>query len=147
MPIAMNSTDLRRYALAGAEARLLEIAREAAAIYRAFPELRDAQPVSVPTGSRRTPDIENGPRSLKRKRMSAARRKAVGERMRKYWAERRRAQGTARRGAARGAAARPGAAKAVRKGGKRGTPSADSRKRMSEAQKARRAKEQAAATA
>jgi hypothetical protein len=142
----MKSTDLRRYALAGAEARLLEIAREAAAIYRAFPELRDAQPVSAQTGSR-TPDIENGPRTLKRKRMSAARRKAVGERMRKYWAERRRAEGTTRRGAASGAASKPAAAKRARKSGKRSTQSAASRTRMSQAQKAHPAKEQAAATA
>ena len=73
--------DLRKYAVLGAEARLLQLAEEAAAIYRAFPELRDRE-VTQPSGA-----TSNG-RQVGRS-MSAAQRKAVGARMRKYWAGRR----------------------------------------------------------
>ena len=43
-PIMTNqsfSSDIRRYALAGAQARLAEISLEVEAIRRAFPELRE----------------------------------------------------------------------------------------------------------
>jgi len=76
--------DLRKYAVLGAEARLLQLAEEAAAIYRAFPELRDRE-VTEPSGA-----TSNGGQVGRRRRsMSAAQRKAVGARMRKYWAGRR----------------------------------------------------------
>ena len=75
--------DLRKYAVLGAEARLLQLAQEAAAIYRAFPELRDRS-ASSSASSSRTPKAATHRRS-----MSAAQRKAVGERMKAYWAKRR----------------------------------------------------------
>jgi hypothetical protein len=87
------SSDIRRYAVAGAQARLTEIAQEAEAIRRVFPELRESR------GARRRadvaeqePDGESGTPARGRRRrstMTAAQRKAVGERMKKYWAKRR----------------------------------------------------------
>ena len=40
MTDTLNDSEFRRYALLGAEARLLQIDKEAASIYQAFPELR-----------------------------------------------------------------------------------------------------------
>ena len=40
MTDTLNDSEFRRYALIGAEARLLQIDKEAASIYQAFPELR-----------------------------------------------------------------------------------------------------------
>jgi hypothetical protein len=92
----MAPIDLRVWAVKGAEQRLLEIAEEARAIFRTFPELRgqgrgfDLQPAVADGAPRNT--RRGRPRSP-RKGMSAAARKAVGARMKKYWAERRKAAG------------------------------------------------------
>ncbi len=88
----MPTIDMRAYARRGAEARLAELNAEMADIYRAFPALRKE--------AHDPPFIRRGPKALridggtaaggrKRKGMTAAQRKAVGERMKKYWAERR----------------------------------------------------------
>jgi len=83
---------LRRLASLGATRRLQELQDEANELTREFPELRgdnaspgrrvstSAQPAAVATTKR------------KRRKMTAAQRKAVGERMKKYWAERRKAK-------------------------------------------------------
>jgi hypothetical protein len=79
--------DLRNYARRGAETRIAELNEELQAIFNAFPELRagraqrSSRAATAPGG---TPP--KGAR--KRRRMSAAQRKAVGERMKKYWAAR-----------------------------------------------------------
>jgi hypothetical protein len=76
----LNRNDLKNLARLGARARLEELHQEEAAIRRAFPDLsskRGAQPAATGGGRRR------------RRRMSAAARKAVSDRMTKYWAERR----------------------------------------------------------
>jgi type II secretory pathway component PulM len=78
-----KSFDLKSYARRGAEVRLTELKEEMSAIYGAFPDLRSSR-ATAPNG-----DSSPAPR---RRRMSAAQRKAVGERMRKYWAERRKAK-------------------------------------------------------
>ena len=83
----LNREELQRLARLGAKARLDELEREEAAIRRAFPDLfrggrgrRAAAPASkVP--------------ARRRKGMSAAARKAVSDRMKKYWAERRKGKG------------------------------------------------------
>jgi hypothetical protein len=77
--MALTKQEFARLARAGAQARLDELEHEREAILRAFPDLGRATPVA-PT-----------PLRVKRKRpqMTDAQRKAVGERMRKYWAERR----------------------------------------------------------
>jgi hypothetical protein len=84
--------DLKSYARRGAEARIAELNEELAAIYITFPELRKGagQRGRRAGSARTTPTPEAGPkRARKRRKMSAAQRKAVGERMRKYWAARR----------------------------------------------------------
>jgi hypothetical protein len=79
--------DMRAYARQGAQARAAELEAELASIYRAFPDLRTAQRTSGRSNSM------PGAKSVRRRRtpMSAAQRKAVSARMKKYWAARRKA--------------------------------------------------------
>ena len=74
-----------RLARLGASARLDEIRREEAAIRAAYPELFGAR--------RGRPAATAGGGGRKRRGMSAAARKAVSERMRRYWADRRKKEG------------------------------------------------------
>jgi len=125
-----DSAQLRQWAARGAEQRLLEIAAEAAAIYKAFPELRDrSEKASSPV----TTAVAAKAGRRGRSNMSAAQRKAVSERMRKYWAGRRESAGSAKAGGA----ARP--ARTAAAGRARGPRkmSAAARKRISDAQKKR----------
>lgn len=89
--------DMKALARAGAEARIRELREEIADIEQAFPELRggSARRVAVKRGQQRPGEAASeGPvRTRKRRGMSAAQRKAVGERMKKYWAERKKQQG------------------------------------------------------
>jgi hypothetical protein len=79
---------MRRFARLGAIARLAQLRQEEASIRGEFPEL-------FGRGRRETasaePDAGSAPRRA-RPAMSAASRKAVSVRMRKYWAERRKAK-------------------------------------------------------
>ncbi|MEW6321552.1 MAG: hypothetical protein AB1635_10740 [Acidobacteriota bacterium] len=70
----------------GAERRLEEIRREEAAIRAAFPDLFDARRGAKASAS--APARRRAGRSP----MSPAARKAVSERMKKYWANRRKAK-------------------------------------------------------
>jgi phage portal protein BeeE len=84
----LNQEQLRRLARLGAMARLEQLKQEEAAIRGEFPELfgrgRQAQQANgAVTSSRRR----------RRRAMSAAARKAVSQRLRKYWADRRKAKG------------------------------------------------------
>jgi hypothetical protein len=82
---------VNKYARLGAEARAAELSAELAAIYRAFPGLRGrggragasetATATAAVTGTRR-----------RRKPMTAAQKRAVSIRMKKYWAGRRKAK-------------------------------------------------------
>lgn len=83
----MAKFDLKEYARLGAEARVAELNAELAEIYRAFPNLRTRgrQSAAAPGGVVRAS-------SRRRKPMTAAQRKAVSARMKKYWAGRRKAQ-------------------------------------------------------
>ena len=91
----MEKIDLRRYAVKGAEQRLLEIAEEAARIFAAFPELRargrgfDAVGRS---GASEVPTASARPTRRKRK-MSAAARKRISQAQKKRWAKLKKAQG------------------------------------------------------
>ncbi len=81
----LSTERLRELARTGAEHALNQLRAEIIAIERAFPELaltrgRRAIRRSVKEATQRT------------RRMSAAARKAVSERMKKYWAERRKAK-------------------------------------------------------
>ena len=83
--------ELRELALAGARAKLITLRTEIASLVRMFPEL------SRGSQARSTGDAEDGARTRRRKPgrkrpMSAEERKAVSERMRKYWAARRAAK-------------------------------------------------------
>jgi hypothetical protein len=156
-PIMTNqslASDIRRYAIVGAKARVAEITQELDAIRRAFPELRE----NGSSGARTRRSAVTGgdepttPASRRRSTMSAAQRKAVGERMKKYWAARR--AGTATVAAAAVEASGTPKAKVARaaKGPKRGTAkrgprkmSAAARKRISQAQKKRWAAKRKAA--
>jgi hypothetical protein len=75
--------DLKEYARRGAEARISELTQELAAIYRAFPGLR--------RGAAPAPRAETGGAIRRRKPMTAAQKREVSRRMKKYWAERRKA--------------------------------------------------------
>ena len=83
----LNTEQLRRLARLGAIARLEQLKQEEAAIRAEFPELfgRGRRGAAA-----EAPSVSGGRR---RKKMSAAARKAVSARMRKYWAERRKARG------------------------------------------------------
>jgi hypothetical protein len=84
---------MKALARRGAEARVQELSDELESIYRMFPDLRGQ------TRARRgrpaaanQPDSAPPARRRKRSPMTAAQRKAVGERMKKYWAERKKSQ-------------------------------------------------------
>ena len=81
----LNQEQMRRLARLGAQARLEELRDEEAAIRSAFPDL---------FGRGRREQVRNKRVATGRKRrpMSAAARKAVSARMRKYWAERRKSK-------------------------------------------------------
>jgi hypothetical protein len=138
MATQQSDLDLRRYAVVGAEARLLQMAQEAEAIYRAFPELRVGRGQlarTTPTNGNASP---SGAQRRRRSKMSPAQRQAVSERMKKYWAGKR---GTAE--APKATEPKQTAAGQATSSSRRGRPrkmSAAARKRISRAQKARWAK-------
>jgi hypothetical protein len=100
----LTRDELRRLARLGAQTRIEELSREIAAIRAAFPDIaeggasrggrrgrkrgRAAKADSPDTGAKR-----KGRKARRRRApMSAAKRRAVSERMKKYWAERRKAK-------------------------------------------------------
>jgi hypothetical protein len=82
----LSTERLRELARTGAEQSLKRLRAEIATIERTFPEL------SKPRGRRR---LKRAVRKRTR-RMSAAARKAVSRRMKRYWAERRKARAKAK---------------------------------------------------
>jgi len=84
----LTAGKLKEFARKGAEHALQELRAEITAIERAFPELgRGGQAVR-----------QSVAKATKRARtMSAAARKAVSQRMKKYWAERRKAKAKMKR--------------------------------------------------
>lgn len=90
----LSKDDLRRFARLGAMRRLEDIRREEAAIRAAFPELfegsaprRASAPATPAKAAKKAAKA-----ARKRSNMSPAMRKAVSERMKKYWAGRRKAK-------------------------------------------------------
>jgi hypothetical protein len=79
----LNQARLREFALVGALARLEELRKEEAQLRAQFPELFRGRAAPARKAAKRT-----------RKPMSAAQRKAVSERMRKYWADQRKKKAT-----------------------------------------------------
>jgi len=101
----LNQEQLRRLARLGAVARLEQIRAEEQAIRAEFPELfggaRGAQrgrpgrrpgAAQASEGTARSAGAGARKGGRRRKRMSPDARKAVSERMRKYWADRRKAK-------------------------------------------------------
>jgi hypothetical protein len=80
------SVELRQLALVGARARLQELQGEIAALVSAFPEIGRAGTRSVATTLKRRKPGRKTP-------MTAAERKEVSERMKRYWASRRAGKG------------------------------------------------------
>ena len=76
------SAELRRLAFVGARARLQELQGEIAALVSAFPEIGRAGARPVGTSIKRRKPGRKTP-------MTAAERKEVSERMKRYWASRR----------------------------------------------------------
>ena len=140
----LENAQVRQWAVKGAEQRLLEIAAEAAAIYQTFPELRERGGNQAGKRGADAATAPAGGSGRGRANMSAAQRKAVSERMRKYWAARRAGtvggtpSGAAKRGRG-GAGAAKGEGAPAAAGGRRGPRkmSAAARKRISDAQKKR----------
>lgn len=93
----LSKDDMRRFARLGAMRRLEDIRTEEAAIRAAFPELfsgarpaaRGTKAASAPTAPGKAASAK---KARKRSTMSPAMRKAVSERMKKYWAGRRKAK-------------------------------------------------------
>src|SRR5262249_4925424 len=89
----------RDYARIGAQLRASELQQEINEIFKAFPELRKKGASAHPNGARASAAADSARSTQaatpKRRRTppkwSAAARKAVSLRMKKYWAERRRA--------------------------------------------------------
>ena len=87
----LSREQMDRLTRRGALAVLEELEREAAAIRRAFPGLATGRgPRGRSAASTAAASVETPRR--RRPGMSAAGRKAVSERMKKYWAERRKAK-------------------------------------------------------
>jgi hypothetical protein len=82
----MASVELRQLALVGARARLQELQGEIAALVRAFPEIGRAGARTAATSIKRRKPGRKTP-------MTAAERKEVSERMKRYWASRRAGKG------------------------------------------------------
>ena len=92
MAAELSRDDMRRLARLGAMRRLEEIRREEAAIRAAFPELFGKATAAASAVGGTTPSTRVGGPRVRARKMSAAGRKAVSDRMKKYWAERRKAK-------------------------------------------------------
>ena len=92
MASELSSDQLRRLARLGAATRLEELRKEEAAIRRSFPEIGQV----MRRGPGRPAKAASAAPARRRPKMSAAGRKAVSVRMKKYWADRRKAKASAR---------------------------------------------------
>jgi len=91
--MAKHSTNILAWARQGAEARWNEVQAEMASLRNAFPDLasvsRSARRTTAKSARRIAAAVEP---KRKRSKMTAAQRKAVSARMKKYWAARRKAK-------------------------------------------------------
>ena len=76
--------DMKSLAREGAKARLWQLETETSELLRAFPDLRDGE---------RPPSSSQGGTRRGRREMTAAERRSVSVRMKKYWAGRRKKNG------------------------------------------------------
>jgi hypothetical protein len=90
MPNGLNREQLQRLARLGAHARLAELEAERQAILKAFPGLAaQAGKVGAAEPAAASGAGPSPARAPRRRKRSAAQRKAQSERMKKIWAERR----------------------------------------------------------
>jgi hypothetical protein len=91
MANTLSRVEVKQLALIGAQSRLDALNAEIASIVRAFPELsRGRAKATAAVVGNDTPRKGRGGRSRKRNwNMSDAQKRAVSERMKKYWAGRR----------------------------------------------------------
>ena len=92
-----QGNNLRRYAVVGAEQRLLELAEEAAGIFAMFPELRAPGRGFMAGGQgRRGRRAAAGaaPRRRRRRKMSAEARKRISDAQKARWARQKAAGGS-----------------------------------------------------
>jgi hypothetical protein len=90
--MAKHSSHILEMARKGAQHRYEELKAEIAALVKVFPHLRYGSAVSPSM-----PDAVEETKPSRRRKMSAAARKATSQRMKKYWAARRKAKHKARR--------------------------------------------------
>ena len=90
----MTRLDMKALAQFGAAARVAELTSELAAIHRAFPALRRGRQQKVMAPANADADAASR-RRRQRKPMSAAQKRIVGARMKKYWAAWRKQHGKA----------------------------------------------------
>lgn len=93
--MAKSSALIGQYARMGAQIRLAELRAEIADIERTFPDLAPRRGLGRRPAVANSDDGQTQPVARKRrarKPVTAAQRKAVGERMKKYWAARRKAE-------------------------------------------------------
>jgi len=87
--MAKHSNDILTWARHGAEVRWNELQSELASLVKTCPHLRSLTRTTrrtVGAAARTVADTVDPPKRRRRRKMTAAQRKAVGERMRKYWA-------------------------------------------------------------
>jgi hypothetical protein len=91
MANTLSRNEVKRLALIGAQSRLESLRAEISTILRAFPELGRGGAVSNVASRTEAPQRGRGGRGRKRRNwsMSDAQKRAVSERMKKYWAGRR----------------------------------------------------------
>jgi hypothetical protein len=94
----MTQDDMRRWAAIGAEQRLVQLAEEAAAIYAAFPELRDRKQrlrlnalTGTASSSGRSEASAAMARPRRRRRLSPEARKRISDAQKARWARHRKA--------------------------------------------------------
>jgi hypothetical protein len=95
MARGLSSTEFHKLARMGAAARLAELEREMASLRKVFPGLKAASSDASPAAAAPALPARLTARASKRGRkkpMSAAERKAVSERMKRYWADRRKSK-------------------------------------------------------
>jgi hypothetical protein len=92
MANTLSRVEVKRLALIGAQSRLETLNAEIASIVRAFPELSRGRAAASAAVGNDTPRKGRGGRK-RNWNMSEAQKRAVSERMKKYWAGRRKEKG------------------------------------------------------
>jgi hypothetical protein len=111
----MTRDQMQLFARFGAEARLQAISHERDEILRAFPDFGRASAQANVSLDGAAPARRASAPARKRRRMSAAERKAVGKRMKAYWAKRRAEKGATGKKAAPKTKRKSGMSAAARK--------------------------------